>query len=1733
VTISDCPDLSDSSKVSFDESSCGVDSVKYYGTSYSGTSVKTVSYLNYASGVEQFLGQKHWITNSSSGGTEVDYYKPFEVYIKNSSSSSVSWILAHKLGFYAPSSGHFSYSNISREFTFEICGLVGSSGNNKDFAPITFHFSGTETYVSAYQEKHSYYLKPSSSSIPLHLGQSITASIASLFSVYDDYSKSNNTLINGYKDGSSDFGGFAAAVSTKVFGVSQSMLASASKPDSGSYTFKFDISSLGVRLSSGPYSVTGLAEGTAKFINLIPDKNAYQTGETIDLDDIEHKVTAWTNSYLTYADKEKIALKDVELNGSIIAEFTTSGYESLRSLPILLGTTYPSLTIKITIPTVLFGTITYSYVCKVAQKLPSSFTISSQKTDFSEGESLEYGASAKAAFLDSSGNAFLDSSGKSLDGSVSSLIESGILSKDPNVGSAISSHGDASLSGKTGQGIVTTSLFETNSFKYLVFVSYCDSFSLSKSALSDVYVDSGGKADFSSLLSSLTASYVFHSHTSASSYTSTKSVAYSALSFSSTEIASVTQDMKNYEITVTYNPSENSNQTLTAKILVNVYVNKCVSLKAVGNSNADSTVYYEGRENKFQKPTNVTFSKVWNNPSKASEELTEEELSILEYRLGKETGATAMIAGTSLVPSSQTRIYASIKLNGSYLESASYALEYTPDAITSLSLETPFSMVLGNKLGKYRNSGNCVLKATYSSGYIDDAFNDFSFVSKNGSSYDDTDKVIMDSSEVSTVYAKASGLYFDIPTNSKITCTVPEIESVTISGARNSYVNESDLIDYTNVTASVVYGDTDESCNVSATFSSGNVATSTEFSVSCTTSDGAAISSFSGTVPFSIQSFGTEKQISQTITLKILNRFDTSKSKSTDTIVSVFSLPTVKRISIVAGTTKTTYKVGEKFLGDDDGTQVRLYYGDGSSDYLTVRLKDQISSIIVSPSIGTEFTKTNDNMTVTVRSSTDTTIYTTYTCSVVSADIAAISKTHNIVAVMSASSLGLEELEGHYYEDSDGKRTYGTYFLVDSAYTEVDSSTGERTMRSGYSVSSIKVYGYLEDIFNKTLSASVILFDDYMPVVQSEANAVVTFPCYVPGNDSQINKCRIAKLFGNSNAKNRVFVSGNPDAPNKDWHSGPVNEYVQQGETVDANGDFTYFSDRDYCYYGQTDNAIMGYDIVSTDKMMVIKSKSNIEPTNYFRSAGTTQAMDGGGNLLSDSSGNAIYMESFSLSSGNIGIGAMNIKSVCNLNGDTMFISADNTICGLDISGQVGDSQRIANSRSKRIDPELKSMDLSDAMIWTDNKYVLVCASERTYVTNYETISSDDYQYEWWRIDVAGITAIAEIDGKIFFGNSYGSLYYFKEGCFFDCDKIFIGAGGTFMASLNDDYGDNEIVYSEELNSKISDDSSQKYTFNLSPSIDSDDKFLFIEVGTIRNEAKPNTDLIIDYTDGTINLVAIGKDGETDYGRLQELEEELADDCWYYLSHCDEDGLSIAANGPLSEYYRKYKLRSVDKLSSGYSASYVIVDADGNDVPLSVVSSDGSGNETSSPRLLRAKLCKKMEGEYDVVSLNKEECSFKLSKNGKEVNVIKYEPSQDVTQSFRSELHSHTSVKSYFICGAAKLGSLGYRKTIWSWTLTASYDNDLEVCEATNEANLESMRSISAPNRNASGMALGKIEFYSFDMSKSIVPRKYTYVRPISVPFISFGFRSNESRNSVLNDVSIVYSIPIHGFGRN
>lgn len=84
--------------------------------------------------------------------------------------------------------------------------------------------------------------------------------------------------------------------------------------------------------------------------------------------------------------------------------------------------------------------------------------------------------------------------------------------------------------------------------------------------------------------------------------------------------------------------------------------------------------------------------------------------------------------------------------------------------------------------------------------------------------------------------------------------------------------------------------------------------------------------------------------------------------------------------------------------------------------------------------------------------------------------------------------------------------------------------------------------------------------------VTGEDNLRITAYRTVAGYAGRIDGCRVGALFGVGGASDRLFVSGNPAYPGRDWYSG--------------QHDPTYWPDTGYSQLGAGESAIVGYSIV-------------------------------------------------------------------------------------------------------------------------------------------------------------------------------------------------------------------------------------------------------------------------------------------------------------------------------------------------------------------------------------------------------------------------------------------------------------------------------------------------------------------------------------------------------------------------
>lgn len=392
-----------------------------------------------------------------------------------------------------------------------------------------------------------------------------------------------------------------------------------------------------------------------------------------------------------------------------------------------------------------------------------------------------------------------------------------------------------------------------------------------------------------------------------------------------------------------------------------------------------------------------------------------------------------------------------------------------------------------------------------------------------------------------------------------------------------------------------------------------------------------------------------------------------------------------------------------------------------------------------------------------------------------------------------------ENIDGIYilvhYADGDFKSSYESSIAKETI--TFSSSMAEEEMN-------FLVYGYVN------LSGSIVLFNDY-PNTNTENNITVTYPCYDEDTykNNVIDKCCIGKVY-NSNNINSLFVSGNSDYPARDWHTEELNVdglTEEEAETITTK-DLVYFPDTAYCDYGQdSKNPILGYDLLGTGDLLVLKKYQKYEPTIYFRTGQLVSVTDDSGNKVSDFVGSQLYKPEYSLTTGNIGKSVLNYDQIVNFNGDTLFIANDNTVQGLDKETKAYDNQRYANSRSTLIDVYLKKLDLTKAGFFYDEDFLYFYNKKEMFVNKYGEFSGDSsYVYEWYHLKYdVNITGIYNLFGDKYFSDDSGKLYLLfneEEKSFVDKKVKQFSLGEVILKK-----GSKEIVFKNEYFEKINEGS--------------------------------------------------------------------------------------------------------------------------------------------------------------------------------------------------------------------------------------------------------------------------------------------------------------------------------------
>lgn len=233
---------------------------------------------------------------------------------------------------------------------------------------------------------------------------------------------------------------------------------------------------------------------------------------------------------------------------------------------------------------------------------------------------------------------------------------------------------------------------------------------------------------------------------------------------------------------------------------------------------------------------------------------------------------------------------------------------------------------------------------------------------------------------------------------------------------------------------------------------------------------------------------------------------------------------------------------------------------------------------------------------------------------------------------------------------------------------------------------------------------------------------------------SRITHCRFGILYGVNGAQDRLFLSGNPEYPSRDFYS----EY----------NDLAYFADDAYCEAGQDEGEIVGYSVVSG--LLAVHRKYGRDDRNIIVRSGAL-----------DSEGKAVFKTENSIQ----GAGAVSSWAFASLDGEPLFLTDQGVYA---ITARELTGERYGQSRSFYILPALtasRTLAEDSAVIWKD--FYVLADQGRLYLLDglQKAYSRDEpnsaYQYECYYFTGIPARVLWVEDGKLCFGTEDGRLCAF------------------------------------------------------------------------------------------------------------------------------------------------------------------------------------------------------------------------------------------------------------------------------------------------------------------------------------------------------------------------------------
>lgn len=652
-------------------------------------------------------------------------------------------------------------------------------------------------------------------------------------------------------------------------------------------------------------------------------------------------------------------------------------------------------------------------------------------------------------------------------------------------------------------------------------------------------------------------------------------------------------------------------------------------------------------------------------------------------------------------------------------------------------------------------------------------------------------------------------------------------------------------------------------------------------------------------------------------------------------------------------------------------------------------------------------------------------------------------------------------------------------------------------------------------------NAKVILFDDPVNPIDGDGNIIVKFPHYVSGYADRVNKCHFGIIYNK-----RLFVSGNPDYPNYDWHSSEVNSSQVENYDTEEERDLTYFSDLDFQKYGSENSAVKGYDIYRDGTLLVFKEKSQHEATIYYRERKIVNASSYDGEVVSEGELAEEAYSCFEVNP-NGGSGAISPYTIINFVGETLVLTRDGIKAITSKETTLNNAKYTYDVSSHINNKLLKNNDLNYVFISQYKEKLLVRTDEGLYIGEYK-LRDENSEYEWYFCDNINAYYFFEIDDELYFSDKQGNISRFMDDDSIivkDKPRTYIGLGGT---TLSIDANNDVIIVSKNYADKVVEGNQFHLLSKISAITGNvtDESQVYAKMGSFveknyrENQLRDSLSTfdqtawegVIDSDRNQIVIKPYTSEGEIDYERMFDTLLLFPTYKEVYLDSIVGQVVNVSVDTP-------YVLKRI-KSNESFDYRFILLNEVNEEIDLTGITSfrmsfrvngvavayitDVENYGTDGGKQFKVGLPLKNEGylKLDLIYYN--------NRNG----------------TYQGVITEHVNVHSYFISKAFDLGSSEYGKTIHKWTLI----NDSSIASAMNVGYIAS-RSYAdfkvsvkqlggARQLNFEGLNFEKLHF-----TNDKLPHIYDKFRVLPrVGFIRFIFSNDEGTRMVLSKLEIIYS---------